>query len=123
MRFKALAAAALAATTAVLTPMNTTALYVPDRFQGVIEAVGWAAADVPMLAQVIECESGWNSLAVGDGGRSLGMLQIRDSTWQSAQALDEGVPGVEHWSNPAANLYTGRVIHDREGFAPWACAR
>lgn len=123
MRCKALAAAALAATTAVLIPMNSTALYVPERYQGVIEAVGWAAADVPMLAQVIECESGWNSLAVGDGGRALGLMQIHGGTWVGAQALDEGVPGVEHWSNPAANLYVGRVLYDQEGWAPWTCSR
>lgn len=122
MRFKALAAVALTAVTAVMTPTYSTALYVPERFQGVIEAVGWQPADIPQLASVIECESGWNALAVGDSGRALGLLQIHAGTWNGAQSVDEGVPGVEHWANPAANLYTGRVIHDARGWRDWTCA-
>lgn len=121
MRFKALAAAALAATTAVLTPMNSTALYVPERYQGVIEAVGWAPTDIPMLAQVIECESGWNALAVGASGE-VGLTQIAHGTWRAYEA--HGAPSLgEHAWNPASQLYTSKVIHEQEGWAPWSCSR
>ena len=115
-------AASLAAAAYVPT-QRVQALEVPERYQSVILAVGWQPADIPTLVDVITCESSWNALAVGDGGHALGLMQIWPGTWEHAQELDDGVPGVESWSNPAANLYTGRVLHDESGWRGWTCAR
>lgn len=121
MRFKALVAATLAATLAVMNTTQATALYVPERYQPVILAVGWAPEDVPSLASVIQCESGWNSLAVGASGE-IGLGQIMPSTWRAYEA--HGAPEVsEHAWNPAAQLATARVIYEAEGWSSWTCAR
>lgn len=114
----------VAATLAALTLNNFTpvqALDIPERFQPLIAIVGWEPADVPMLAAVVACESGWNSLAVGAAGE-LGLAQIMPSTWENAQTYSDS-PDIEHWMSPAANLYTAHEIKDQYGWSQWSCAQ
>ena len=117
-----LVAATLAAAS-LYQPTRVQALDVPERFQFVVYAVGWQDADIPTLADVVTCESGWNALAVSPAG-DLGLMQINPRTWESTRAIDPDAPDVwAYWSNPAANLYVGRIIHDAQGWGPWGCNR
>jgi soluble lytic murein transglycosylase-like protein len=112
----------VAATLAALSlyhPVSATALAVPELYQPLIAIVGWTPADVPTLVQVVTCESGWNSLAVGQAGE-LGLAQIHPETWLDIQLVSDA-PGMEHWANPAANLYTARVIREAYGWERWSC--
>lgn len=114
----------VAATLAALSLYNYSpaqSLDIPERYQPIIAIVGWAPADVPMLADVVACESGWNSLAVGQAGE-LGLAQIMPSTWVSAQT-DPTVPHIDYWTSASANLYTARVIKERDGWQAWTCYR
>lgn len=114
----------VAATLAAITLNNYSpaqALDIPERYQPLIAIVGWEPADVPMLAAVVACESGWNSLAVGAAGE-LGLTQIHPGTWYDAQTFSDAPP-IEHWANPAANLYTAREIKEQYGWGRWSCAR
>jgi len=42
-------------------------------------------ADSKVIKKVIECESGGNHKAVGDGGRSKGIAQIQGPTWKDLE--------------------------------------
>lgn len=110
----ALVAATLAAAIALPTH-RATALAVPERYQPLV-AILWEPELVPRLAEVVQCESGWNSMAVGAAGE-LGLTQIMPATWLSTP----GAPALEVWMSPAANLYTARAIYEEGGWAPWTC--
>ena len=55
------------------------------------KAAGLSAAKIKQIDAVIKCESGWKPGAVGDGGRSFGLVQIHlpaHPDVSKAQALD-----------------------------------
>lgn len=107
-------------------PSKGIALEVPEQYQPLLPILGWAPSEIPTLAAVVTCESGWNSFAVGQAGE-LGLAQIMPSTWESVQTdvnnEPTGVPDISYWTSASANLYTARVIKDRDGWGAWTCAR
>lgn len=122
MRWQHLVAAGLGLAAAYV-PTQSQALLVPEAMQPIIHAVGWQPSEVPMLLDVISCESGWNPLAIGAAGE-LGLLQFKPQTWEGARQWDAEIPPVaEYWSSASAQLYTGRVLWEHEGWEPWSCAR
>lgn len=116
--------ALVAAVTVALTSYSpVTALAIPERFQVVIRIVGWQPEDVPMLAAVVECESGWQTFALGQAGE-LGLMQLMPSTYDHVARLDEQLPARDNWSewSPSVQLYAGKVLHTEQGWTPWVCA-
>lgn len=112
--------ACVAAFFAVLSLTNYTpaiALAVPERYQVLLPIVGWEQENIPALAEIIQCESSWNTLAVGAAGE-LGLGQLMPSTWTSLP----NAPEIDYWYSPAANLYTAHELYLREGWEPWTCA-
>ena len=114
---KQILAAATVAAALALPTHRATALAIPEYYQPLV-AIIWEPALAPRLAEVVQCESGWNSMAVGALGE-LGLAQIMPSTWSSTVAA----PPIEMWMSPASNLYTARAIYEESGWAPWSCAR
>lgn len=116
--------AALAAVVLALPLSQATALEVPERYQAVIAAVGWEPADVPMLAAVVECESGWQTFAVGQAGE-LGLMQFQPRTWEYVRTElgSEAPPVWEAWWYPSAQFYQARILFEEQGWGPWSCAR
>lgn len=99
-----------------------TALAVPERYQFVIAATGWQPAEVPMLAAVVECESSWDTFAVGQAGE-LGLLQFQTATWEYVRSRgSEAPPAWESWWWPSAQFYQARQLYLEQGWGPWTCS-
>lgn len=117
-----LIAALLAFSAFASSPESADTLYIPEQYGPLLSITGWAQADVPKLAEVVECESGWDNYEIGAAGE-LGLFQIMPGTWEDARArLGADVPPAwEVWTNPAAQFYVARVIHRERGWEPWTC--
>jgi soluble lytic murein transglycosylase-like protein len=104
-----------------------TSLAVPERYQFIIAVTGWQPAEVPMLAAVVNCESSWNTFAVGQAGE-LGLMQIMPSTWEyintpEPYGLGSDAPtSWESWWWPSAQFYQARQLYEAQGWRPWSCA-
>jgi hypothetical protein len=91
---------------------------------GAAALAGWPPARWPEVVAVSWCESQWWDGETGDGGYSLGLMQVRWSTW-FPWALELGLVGPEQgemWWDPVVNLRValGVFLYDLErGYLPW----
>lgn len=102
------------ATTVAPTPVDgSCASYV-----GLGLGLGWPASEAAQLAQIMRLESACLTGAVGDGGNSIGLLQIHCPTWVSPSrhwptgwTAAYGMPlTCSDLHNPRVNLAVGLMI-------------
>lgn len=82
----------------------------------VLEEAGWPAEQIPGAVAVAFCESRYNRLASGDGGRSLGLFQLWSGWFEYA-----GLPHI--WFDPVMNARAALVAFNygvQRGQGPWS---
>ena len=105
------------------TPTTATATPTPvdgscASYVGVGLGLGWPASEAPQLAEIMRLESTCMTGAVGDGGNSIGLLQIHCPTWVAPSrywptgwTAAYGMPlTCEQLHNPRINLAVGLMI-------------
>jgi len=69
-----------------------------------------------VIHTVINCESGYNSNAVGDGGQSYGLVQIHQPSWHKLISIEESL-------DPAFAIdFLARNLSEGNGHL-WTCYR
>lgn len=89
----------------------TAVLWQTDVRQMVLDMVEDAGYSRYIADAVIQCESGWNTNAVGDHGQSWGLWQIH----QPAHAI-----GNDAFDPYDATVYAIKLL-DKNGWYPWTC--
>lgn len=80
-----------------------------------LRAAGWPGDAIADAAAVAWCESRWRPAAVGDSGRSLGLMQLW-SGWFAWAGED-----TERWADPVVNARVALAVWRVYGWAQWAC--
>lgn len=86
-------------------------------------AVEAAFPDVPEMARVIACESGYAQFWP-DGSPKIsptddvGVMQINQTHWAQAKAL-----GLDIFNSVDDNIKMGRIIYDEQGISAWTCSK
>ena len=73
----------------------------------------------PIMAKLIECESGWNEEAIGDHGKAYGLLQFWESTFELYKNK-YGLPELEYKDSDDQITLAGIMINDGEEHN-WTC--
>ena len=104
------------------TPTSTTPLPPAgdcEAYVGIAYAVGWTVDALDTLKLAMWLESGCDPAAVGDGGDSIGLLQIHCPTWGTPTA-NWPVGWMQHYgwgdcddlTDPIVNLTVGLAIYE-----------
>lgn len=89
--------------------------------RGVLLAAGWREPELSQAVAVAWCESRWRPGAIGDSGRSLGLMQLWVGWFDWA-----GVP-LALWSDPQQNAEVAHLVWARDlgrggdGWRNWSC--
>ena len=79
----------------------------------VLEMIRKAGFDPKVADKVVQCESQWQPLAIGDNGESLGLWQIH----QPAHPIGEACA----FDPVCSTNYAIKLINSRRGFTHWTC--
>lgn len=77
----------------------------------VLQMIADAGFDPKMANNVIFCESGWNTRAIGDSGQSWGLWQINQPTHPTGEIAFDPILSTEY----AIELLK------KNGWSPWSC--
>lgn len=84
--------------------------------RAVLDAAGVPQTLWDEFLSVWWCESRWSTNAVGDGGQSLGAMQLWRG-WFARAGEDE-----ERWADPVVNVRTAYWVYRAyNGWSQWAC--
>jgi hypothetical protein len=105
------------------TPTTATATPTPvdgscASYVGLGLGLGWPSSEAAQLAEIMRSESGCTTTAVGDGGHSIGLLQIHCPTWvqpstnwPAGWTAAHGMPlTCDQLHDPRTNLAVGLMI-------------
>ncbi len=79
------------------------------------------AADVNLVINILQCESGGRYNAVGDDGISVGIAQFQESTFNEMKALAK-MPRLR-WKNPIDQMRLMVWMLDHGYGSRWTCYR
>lgn len=106
----------------------------PHAFDDVIKAACTAAAlSIPLTRAVIQQESAWNALCVGDGGAALGLMQVHRiaaedvglaSDWDALKAAIDAQDAktAAPLGLKIGTAYLAKMLKHYSGIEPWALA-
>lgn len=85
-----------------------------ESFWSALEVSSWPENLHGWVERVARCESGLNPAAVGDGGRAIGLMQIRADMHPELAATHD-------LFDPRDNLEAAWLIFTWQGYGAWTC--
>ena len=113
----------------MLPPVEMPAQLDTEQARYVLEVSGWHVDDIPGALTIMQCESGMNSKALGDGSFAEGLFQIHgrcvdciDGVWEGWQKWLVSVTGRSFdLLDPYDNAYAALLVFRRSGWGVWSC--